>query len=61
MMGAMNTYRVTDTNNNEAELRVFTARDQGEAEILGRDIANDARVVVYRLWAQQIDGGWLQV
>ena len=57
----MNTYKVTDTNNQEADLVTFQARDASEAALLGREHANAARVVVFRLWVQQHDGGWLQV
>jgi hypothetical protein len=55
----MDTFRITDTNNNDAELKVFKARDARDAEILGKEHAYAARVIVYRLWAQQQDGEWL--
>lgn len=54
-------YKVTDTNNRDADLATFPARDTSEAELLGKEHANAARVVVYRLWVQQSDGAWLRV
>lgn len=54
----MDTYRITDTNNDDAEIKVFKARDATDAGILGKEHAYAARVIVYRLWAQQQDGDW---
>lgn len=57
----MGTYRITDTNNDDAEMNVFQARDSGDAEIIGKDLAYAARVIVYGLWVRQQNGDWLAI
>lgn len=57
----MDTYRITDTNKEDAEVKVFKARDSRHAEVLGTEHADAAQVIVYRLWVQQQGGEWMTV
>lgn len=53
----MLTYRVTDKNQGDAVLAEFQARDQGEAEIIGKDYASGT---IFGLWVKQENDDWIE-
>lgn len=58
MIDGMTTYRVTAMNDNQNVLAEFGARDIAQAEFMARHHASGS---VYKLWALQGNGSWLDV